>query len=139
MNLSLLPHPPPAEPYLHRLDIRGETRPSSPILKRNASGLSQKSSSGGHTSQEDFIQDSSSESSDNSEDDSEMQELLRENSVSESSDEDVASAAPKLTGTRKSTRRTSLDRYDSPASNIAVLMLACWTLRVPVMYDDFRK
>ena len=27
--------------------------------------------------------------------------------------------------------------YDAPAGNIAVLVLACWTIRMPVMYMDF--
>ncbi|KAF7977443.1 hypothetical protein HWV62_3609 [Athelia sp. TMB] len=101
---------------------------------------SQKSSDDDRTSRdEDTINDSSSESSENSDDDAEMQELLRENSESGSSDEDVADTTQKSTTTKERDKKHGYDRYDSPVGNIAVLMLACWTMRIPVMYEDFRK
>jgi RNA polymerase I-specific transcription initiation factor RRN7 len=144
LHLSLLPNPPPAEPYYHLLETQGNTqtatqRPSIPSAKK-----AQIPSDGTNTSQEqDELRDSSSSDSsgdDEENEDAEMAELLRENSASDSSDEDgVIEPGKKLSETTRRVRKKSLNQYDSPASNVAVLMLACWTMRIPVMCADFRK
>lgn len=140
LHLSLLPNPPPAEPYLYSQDTLGETRSSTPKIEKLPAGRSQTPSDDDHTSQEeDQLRESSSELSDATDGDPEMAELLHENSASGSSDEDDVDTSTKPTPTQQLRKRGSLDRYDSPASNIAVLVLACWTMRIPVMYDDFRK
>jgi RNA polymerase I-specific transcription initiation factor RRN7 len=86
---------------------------------------------------------SSSESSDAEEnEDPEIVALLRENSASGSSDDDGGIVdALKLSGTspRQARKKSLQNRYDSPASNVAVLALACWMMRIPVMCADFRK
>ena len=63
--------------------------------------------------------------------------LMEENSESSSSDDEVEDndhPAPPKKGVSKNKRYR---RYDAPASNIAVLMVACWTFRLPVLYMDF--
>jgi len=87
---------------------------------------------------------SSSESSDAEEnEDPEIAALLRDNSGSGSSDDDggIVGPALKLSGTsqRQARKKSLQNRYDSPASNVAVLALACWMMRIPVMCADFRK
>ena len=34
-------------------------------------------------------------------------------------------------------RRKTFGQYDGPASTLSVLVVTCWTLRLPVMYVDF--
>ncbi|TFY64273.1 hypothetical protein EVG20_g5993 [Dentipellis fragilis] len=82
---------------------------------------------------------SSSEDSDGEpEADPEMEELLRELSESSSEEEeDAAESGPKPAGApRERKARGAEGRHDGPASNLAVLVLALWTMRIPVMYLD---
>lgn len=114
LHLSLLPRPPEPEGWLH----------------------AQGDQDGDSDTDTDTDTDcASSSSSESSETDSLLAELLRRASESDSSeDEDEAEAGerPRRTVMRKGTR----NRYETPAGNIGVLMLACWTMRVPVMYAD---
>jgi RNA polymerase I-specific transcription initiation factor RRN7 len=77
-----------------------------------------------------------------SDDDADMDRLLRENSVdpssSSSEDEDDASR-PKPEPHQGPRNKHFQRRYDSPSGNLSVLMLACWTLRLPVTYMDFNR
>ncbi|KAI0770859.1 hypothetical protein BC629DRAFT_1642210 [Irpex lacteus] len=152
LHLGLLPHPPPAEPYHHLVEQYGGKRaadsgqrreepPSDPIQEGN--------------SEKDDIDDandgSSSSSSDEdegrqNEQDDEMERLLRENSEASSSEEedelDPSQPLQHLHAERG--RRTKKGKepnrgYETPAANLAVLMVACWTMRIPVMYMDFIK
>ncbi|KAI0254701.1 hypothetical protein BJV78DRAFT_1273782 [Lactifluus subvellereus] len=71
---------------------------------------------------------------DDLEDDLEMDELLRALSESSSSDDDdTGQPRPKPEGTGRTSKTFS---RNGPASNIALLMVACWTLRLPIMYLD---
>ncbi|KAI0939982.1 hypothetical protein AcV5_001212 [Taiwanofungus camphoratus] len=80
---------------------------------------------------------SSSSSSEDEADDPVMAELMRENSETSSSydedDNDLGEPSVKKEVKRKKIYR----QYDAPASNVAVLMVACWTLRLPIIYMDF--
>jgi len=76
--------------------------------------------------------------SDGSEEDSEMDELLflfSESSLSEddNDDDDSRQPLPKPEGSGQ-----KLDTFvrNGPASNVALLMVACWTLRLPIIYMD---
>ncbi|CAL1700735.1 unnamed protein product [Somion occarium] len=91
---------------------------------------------------------SSSPSEDEDEEkDPELAELLREASEAPSSpsededDELYASQRPPedwdAYKKRKRRHRKSNNGYDSPAGNLAVLVVACWTLRLPITYMDF--
>jgi len=147
IHLSLLPNPPPAEPYLHLQDTQGETQTTTQVSVVPNTEESQTPPNGGNTSQEEdelkeFSSSESSSEGEEDEEDPEMTKLLLENSESGSSDDDaIIDPARKLseTSTRRAKKRSLLNRYDSPASNVAVLMVACWTMRIPVMCADFRK
>jgi RNA polymerase I-specific transcription initiation factor RRN7 len=75
-----------------------------------------------------------------SDDDSEMEELLRQNSeISSSSDEDDLddlSLTPKKA--QINARKTAV-LTESPASILAVIMVAFWQLRIPVVYRDLAR
>ena len=72
--------------------------------------------------------------------DPELEKLLRENSEAPSSSDDGGEGAPRPqpdAAGQKGKGREAQREYDAPAGNIAVLVLACWTIRLPVMYMDF--
>ncbi|PCH41046.1 hypothetical protein WOLCODRAFT_118149 [Wolfiporia cocos MD-104 SS10] len=124
LHLSLLPNPPPAEP-LYFAEDRQDAKPAEDTL-----GL-QKSSPPEDPESKDHAEDKQNDLG-NEEDDPEMAKLMRENSETPLSSEDETTKVH-LYSRRKQLRKM----YDTPASNIAVLMVACWTLRLPVMYMDF--
>ena len=64
--------------------------------------------------------------------------LLREASESSSSSsEDEAYAQRDHEGSSKPTKKKrQKNRYELPVSNLAVLVLACWTMRLPIIYMD---
>ncbi|KAG8959690.1 hypothetical protein FRC00_001331, partial [Tulasnella sp. 408] len=69
--------------------------------------------------------------------DPEFKKLLRE--VSDSGTESTSSEA-ESGGKHKRRERAIFGKksvYGSPAANIAVLVVACWVLRIPVIYMDF--
>jgi RNA polymerase I-specific transcription initiation factor RRN7 len=125
LHLSLLPSPPPPEPLLHEQATQGHTS------DRNTGAI------------DDQEEKASPERAGTPEDDkidgdSEIDELLRALSESSSSEEDkgddgIDQPRPKPEG---SGRKLKSFGCNGPASNIALLMVACWTLRLPVMYMD---
>lgn len=124
LHLTLLPRPPPAEPYHHMREQKGsdsdtgDTKLSLDNPKESRSG----------------DDDPQSSSSSSEEEDPELAELLRENSELSSSDEEKDHTSPKQ-GVQSNYRFVSA--YDRPVNCIAVLVVACWTMRLPVMYKDF--
>lgn len=78
------------------------------------------------------------EESSSEEEDPELAQLLRENSDLSSSSEDNEAAGPAIQVVIERKRRGT-NLYEQPSSNIAVLMLACWSLRIPVLYRDLIK
>ena len=149
LHLSLLPGAPPAEPYFYVQTQYGggATMPPAPNAVRpeaqTAAVDENPRDDADHTETDGNSSKSSSSSSSDDEEDMEMDRLLRENSIGPSSDEedeDDDSTRPRSEAqsqTRKA--KHAYWPYDSPAANIAVLMLACWTLRLPVMYMDFKR
>ncbi|KAN0126821.1 hypothetical protein V8E52_000461, partial [Russula decolorans] len=125
LHLSLLPSPPPPEPLLHQQATQGHV--------------------GEHDSDEIDTQekappdlsDPSSPEGDDIEANADIDELLRELSESSSSeddkDDDPGQPRPKPDASGRKLKPFS---PNGPASNIALLMVACWTLRLPVMYLD---
>jgi hypothetical protein len=126
LHLSLLPSPPPAEPLFHQQATQGQVdeRTSEEI---DAQG--EKASSD--------LSNPSPPHGDDIEDNADIDELLRELSESSSSeddkDDDPGQPRPKPEGSGRKLKPFS---RNGPASNIALLMVACWTLRLPVMYLD---
>lgn len=130
LHLNLLPRPPPAEPYHHLREQKGNDS--------NASGTKPSLENAGESKSDDADERQSSSSS-SEEEDPELEELLRENSDFSSSDEDKGHASRHTTkqGLQQSYR--FIDTYDRPVNCIAVLIVACWATRLPIMYKDFIK
>lgn len=80
--------------------------------------------------------ESISTSSSEEEEDPELEALLQQLSASSEDDN-----PDHLSGPIKQAQPTRKARgsYELPANNIAVLILGCWTLRVPITFRDFTK
>ena len=124
LHLSLLPSPPPPEPLLHKQATHGHPGDKSADSKK-AVGM-------GDISPEQSKANTSE--SDDSEEDSETDELhflFSESSLSEDDrDDDGRQPRAKLESRGQTFAR------NGPASNVALLMVACWTLRLPIIYMD---
>ncbi|CCM01610.1 uncharacterized protein FIBRA_03670 [Fibroporia radiculosa] len=146
LHLSLLPNPPPPEPLLFSRDVHG-TEPSNvrrtPPPEEGSDDERARETDGeqdaaqDHASRPSSPSSSSSENDDGDDDDLEMEVLMQENSDTSSSDEDDAPRPPRADAYAVAKRKHPSRVYDAPASNVAVLMVACWTLRLPVTYMDF--
>lgn len=75
-------------------------------------------------------------SSSEEEEDPELEALLEQLSASSGEDDPDPPSVP--IGQTHATRKAR-GVYELPANNIAVLILACWTLRIPVTFRDFTK
>jgi len=166
LHLTLLPNPPLAEPYFYHREALGtddtatntSTKWSSGVAKEvpktppETKGHDDSAISTDADSDSDNDSDSSSralfslspdkasEDEEEDEDDPELERLLREASEPLSSDEDedvyadAKQAKPDVhadTGKKRKSRT-----YDHPINTIVVLMVACWMIRVPIMYMD---
>ncbi|PPQ98550.1 hypothetical protein CVT24_004041 [Panaeolus cyanescens] len=156
LNLALLPDPPSAEPY----DFSQENKTGKEENAQSQSGDAQKRKANVSQSGEAAGSDSDHEGEDatnvikdeeisnapedvDDDDDDELDELMRENSeISSTSDDDQEEKGgvdgETATNTKSGKRRGRL-MYESPACTIAVLMVACWTLRLPIMYRDLTR
>ena len=84
---------------------------------------------------------------DREEDDPELAALLQMNSDMSSSSDAEDEREGELKGQEQGEWKTKVKgkskkgryAYEMPASTIAVLIVACWTLRIPVMYRDFTR
>ena len=137
LHLSLLPNPPSAEPLFH---LEGGSGQSS--SKVHSGGESD-----GHetdrSKRSEAIADSSpsSSESEDSDHDSELDRLMRENSLTPSSSDQEDEEGSKQQRARVAIpkKRQTLSKHDAPANTISVLVVACWTLRLPVMYINFLR
>lgn len=84
---------------------------------------------GGSNNQDDKS-DTDTDTDESSGSDSLLDDLLREASESDGSE------LPESRAQETVHRSRAWRRYERPVGNIAVLMLACWMMRVPVMYAD---
>lgn len=140
LHLSLLTDPPPPEPYLHAQE--GEKDSDSPE-EGPAHGATNTQTLDGPSS--DMSRKHSSEDNRSSSgNDSEMGELLRENSeISSSSGEEGEDNHDLRSQGRvgiEGWRRTRTTRgIESLASTLAILVIAFWQLRIPIMYKDLIK
>ncbi|GJE84201.1 hypothetical protein PsYK624_002770 [Phanerochaete sordida] len=140
LHLSLLPSPPAAEPYFHvQSQYGGQAAAEAPQTDKGE--LSKAGDKPPPKGSGDEDAESTASSSTEEEEDLDMDELLKENSEAPSSseDDDGDESRPRARQDRRRKDKTTFRPYDSPAANIAVLMLACWTLRLPVMYMDFKR
>ncbi|KAF8621574.1 hypothetical protein AX15_007600 [Amanita polypyramis BW_CC] len=82
----------------------------------------------------------SQEESDSFEHDSDMHQLLREEPESEDESEDGEIQKTRIepsTQQKNSSKGVLLE--EGPGSTIAVLVVTCWLLRIPIMYQDFTR
>jgi len=131
LHLNLLPRPPPAEPYHYLREQKGND------ADVGDTKLSLDNAEESQLDDDGDINERQSSSSSSEEEDPELVELLRENSEFSSSDEDKSHASRHTTkqGLQQSYR--FIGTYDQPVNCIAVLVVACWAMRLPVMYKDF--
>lgn len=112
--MTLLPEHPPPEPYHY---VHGD----------NAG------------TQDDDGQDPSSDENDEDGDEDDILATLQADTSSESEPEGGDGDGLGLGEPKQTRKKRSPDqnKYRSVTSTIAVLMLACWTMRIPVMFRDF--
>lgn len=139
LHLSLLPSPPPPEPLLHKQATCGH-----PSDGRSKSADPKKSKSNTTVGDKKAVEilpgqsNANTSESDDSEEDSETDELLflfSETSLSEDDKDDDDSRQPRP---KPKSGGQKVDTFvrNGPASNVALLMVACWTLRLPIIYMD---
>ncbi|KAH6914843.1 hypothetical protein BKA70DRAFT_1257190 [Coprinopsis sp. MPI-PUGE-AT-0042] len=160
LYLELVPRAIPPEPYnFAQQDVGveagnnndksekprvGSEPPGNGTTERKLLGNNKESDLDASESNTESASDTSSES-DRDPNEDEIERLMRENSELESSDNEgedgnagPAAAKPKSKKS-KSRSRQMQQLYESPANTIAILVIACWTLRVPVAYCDFSR
>ncbi|KAI9001035.1 hypothetical protein BD414DRAFT_473429 [Trametes punicea] len=147
LNLSLLPDPPSPEPLLHGQDTaidgqRTKAQPGSPQSPQQGASSDPDATTDDEDQDENENRSSSPSSSSESDSDgpdrdSELEELMRENSETPSSDSDEPQSTPRPKLSARASKKHNFGRYDAPANTVACLVLACWTMRLPVMYMDF--
>ena len=147
----MLPDPPPAEPYLHaRENVEADRRDpeEQPPFTLNSEVLPSRLDSdqeAGSDDESDRVDEQeerkqalyNDEEEDEEEEDSELEALMRENSDLSSSSDEGESRGKSLPNKKGKRKGRSVE--ESPMSTIAVLVLGCWTLRIPVMYRDFAR
>jgi RNA polymerase I-specific transcription initiation factor RRN7 len=134
LHLSAMSSPIPAEPLLHEQDVDGGAK------RRKGD------------EEEDFLAEESSSSSDEDEEDEEDEDMPRNaeleaildnmgfSSGSEDGEEEGSEQERKKQDRVESNDdrlARSLGKQSGPANNIVVLILACWHLRLPIIYMDF--
>lgn len=150
LHLSLLPNPPPVEPYYNAVgdedtptkeeDIAHNRSPLTPDTREPTPREKAKSEDPSSSSSSDESDTPEAELEPDEDHDPELAQLLRENSeYSSSSDEEDQDDAERVPEVTKKRKRHGRHRFEGPASAIAVLMVACWTLRIPVLYRDFYR
>lgn len=129
LHLTLIRDPPPAEPLQHAQEMKGPA----PRMHKERSGMSDAKGF------EDDQQNSCARySSNENSTDSELEALLQENSAgSSTASEDEDHHAKKKYHIKLSTR--FIGDSDHPVNTVAVLVLACWTIRLPLVYMDIIK
>ena len=126
IHLNSLPEPPPAEPYL--------------FLLRNILNITEIDSSISESDRPrnlEISKDAVPSPEDESED--AIAELMRQNSESEESDFIQLMQNGNLQPNAATVITGKWRKGDSSSVNIVLLVIACWILRVPIMYSDFIK
>jgi RNA polymerase I-specific transcription initiation factor RRN7 len=127
-----LPDPPPSEAWFEAQtqenpDLATGSQQLDEEIIRLAEGEDEDSPKGSGN------EDSSSSSESESDGHDSLLSALQEEFGTDS-DGAGESSKPKPNNVHSRVRR---NKYEVPASNIAVLVLACWTMRIPVIYMDF--
>lgn len=129
LHLNLLPRPIPAEPYHYLREQKGNNADAGDTK------LSLDNAEESQSDDDGDVDKHQASSSGSEEEDPELVGLLRENSEFSFSDEDKGHASRHTTKLQQGYR--FIGTYDQPVNCIAVLVVACWAMRLPVMYKDF--
>lgn len=138
LHLNLIPSPPPAEPFHYTREQEGyqrepEERDCSRSRPENEEDAYSPESAAS-------VPDGSSSSSEGEMLTPEIAVLLEENSEVSSSSDGSSDGEPRArNGAHTSSKNPFVSRADRPENTIAVLVLACWTIRLPIVYMDFIK
>ncbi len=133
MHLSLMQSP-PVEPFLQsQAQDDPEKEARADVKPMNGEGIGKTEDEG-----DDASSSSSHATGGEEEEDEAMAELLRQNSETDSSD-DEDRRKPVAGMATASNRKKRWIKDDTPIVNIAILVTACWHLRVPIIYMDFIK
>ncbi|TFK75826.1 hypothetical protein BDN72DRAFT_954379 [Pluteus cervinus] len=127
LHTSCLSNPLPAEPLEHMLQERDQQTVD--LLKTQNSSSRPLSP---HTPKD----SETGSGSDEEDTDSEMASLLRRNSETESSSSEDES---KVVSDFPQGRKKRTQEYEKPISTLATLVVACWTLRIPIIYQDLLR
>ncbi|KIM68791.1 hypothetical protein SCLCIDRAFT_13532 [Scleroderma citrinum Foug A] len=130
LHLSAIPNPPPPEPFHHIQDMNSGATTLGGHVAKDTDGW-----------QQNDAQPNARTSSFRDEDgvDAELEALLQESSEVSSTDLDSSEEEHPLPRQKLHVKRSGscAGYFDPPDSTIAILVLACWTIRVPVVYMDF--
>ncbi|KAL5530670.1 hypothetical protein ACEPAF_6928 [Sanghuangporus sanghuang] len=149
LHLSLLPSPPPPEPFIHAQQHDDDVQKPDFAQKAKSSPREETKKDRNIDEAENVSKspdtDSSSAPDDEGSDEESprMDDLMKEASeaeASESDEEDRGRGPSHGQAKGISQRRTGM-RWrgddDSPAATICVLVHSCWLMRIPVIYKDF--
>ncbi|VDC07301.1 unnamed protein product [Peniophora sp. CBMAI 1063] len=160
LHIDLLPFNPPPEPILHLEDLAGgpldrsrsQTRDSARVDDETWKADSDKEDSGGEDQLKARSAKATSDSDVSSEDEAHdwrkrsaspiaeleaaLAELSERSSSSSGSEENFFGPTSAPIAHEKKHKHTSLGAGEGPLGTLVVLVLACWFLRLPVMYKD---
>jgi RNA polymerase I-specific transcription initiation factor RRN7 len=153
LHLLLLRDPPPPEPWVFLQEQEDKRKPDltfdNPPPPAPSQGTDSRIPKGVPVEYKDKEISGGGDSSDSDDDiaqqpthresaDPELAALLREASESSSSSsEEQRDSLPDHDGSSKTTKmRRQKNRYELPISTLAVVVLACWTMRLPIIYMD---
>ncbi|KAL5488108.1 hypothetical protein ACEPAI_6216 [Sanghuangporus weigelae] len=148
LHLSLLPSPPPPEPFIHaqqhddddvqKLDFAQKAK-SSPRKETREDRNIDEAENVSESSDTDSSSAPDDEGSD--EESPRMDDLMKEASEAETSESDEEDRGRGLSQVKRTSQRRTGMRWrgddDSPAATICVLVHSCWLMRIPVIYKDF--
>ncbi|KAF9268060.1 hypothetical protein L218DRAFT_1053429 [Marasmius fiardii PR-910] len=137
LHLNLLPDPPSAEPHFDRPQEQNDTlRAVGPSESKKLQAYAESVSS---SSEENENRQANDETYESDQEDPSIAELLRQNSETESDDEDQNDDDRTQGQQVSAVRKKHHVIYETPLNNLAVLVIACWTMRIPILYRDLLR
>ncbi|KAF5390663.1 hypothetical protein D9757_002714 [Collybiopsis confluens] len=149
LHLSLLPDPPPSEPYFDNASTPNDlskVEGENPGKRHSRSPSPETQPTGPNIS--DSVSSTPSDDNSDSEErdqDPELAEFMRENSESDGDDNDdddvgeIGDDKDSYEGKGQARGRRGHNMYEKPTNNLAVLIVALWTLRIPVILVESYK
>jgi len=129
----MLSDPVPEDPSM---DLNSEVKKDAEQSTSNSNARPEPPSSSSSSSDEES--DDEKQKGIDKEEDPEMAELLRQNSETSSQEESESDEQPTARSS-KTAKIKGHNVHEGPAMNLAVLMVALWTMKIPVLYRDFTR